>query len=57
MSNAVHACMHVFIHVCVQLDIVYGTCMCLCAFMVRRVLSANQIHDVLVNDTLQVGIL
>ena len=50
--------MHDFIQVCVQLDVVHGcmhgACMRVCVFMIA---CASQIHDVLVNDMVPVGIL
>ena len=61
MHACMHACMHVFIYVCVELDIVHscmhGTCMRVCAFNYVMITCANQINDVLENDTLPVGIL
>ena len=43
-----------FIHVCVQLDVVHS-CMCLCAFNYVTITCTN--HDVLVNNMLPVSIL
>ena len=56
-SNALHARVHVFMHVCVQLDVVHGACMPVCAFNYVMITRASQIHDTLVNDTLPVGII
>ena len=58
IKSCMHACMHDFIQVCVQLDVVHGcmhgACMRVCVFMIA---CASQIHDVLVNDMVPVGIL
>ena len=56
-------CVHVFIHVYVQLNIdvvrgcMHGACMRVCALNFVMIICASQIHDVLVSDTLSVGIL